>query len=95
MSVNKDEIINKLVKIVSDDDRVLIGKLKCIDNTCTLFLTDVVEVFDKEGDFYVPNELYKNNNENIFGFESDKNYYQIYSPSIIPKDKIKKIYMLG
>ena len=95
MSENKEEIINKLVKIVSNDDRVLIGNLKCIDDSCTLFLTDVVEVFDKEGDFYVPNVLYKNNNDNIFGFESEKNYYQIYSPSIIPKNQIKKIYMLG
>jgi small nuclear ribonucleoprotein (snRNP)-like protein len=87
--------INKLVKIVSKEGRVLIGQLKCIDNGCTLFLTDVVEVFDKEGDHSVESELHKNNGENYFGFDTEKNYYQIYSPAIIPKSEIKQIIMLN
>ena len=91
----KDKVIDKLVKVVSNEGRVLIGKLKCIDNGCTLFLTDVVEVFDKEGDHYVDSELFKNNGENYFGFDSEKNYYQIYSPAIIPRSEIKQIIMLN
>jgi small nuclear ribonucleoprotein (snRNP)-like protein len=92
---SKDKIINKLVKIVSNEGRVLIGRLKCIDNGCTLYLSDVVEVFSKEGDHYVESELYKNNGENYFGFYTEKNYYQIYSPAIIPKSQVKQIIMLN
>ncbi len=91
----KDKIINKIIKVVSNEGRVLIGKLKCIDNGCTLFLTDVVEVFDKAGDHYVDYDLHKNNGENYFSYDTQKNHYQIYSPAIIPRSEIKQIIMLN
>jgi small nuclear ribonucleoprotein (snRNP)-like protein len=91
---SKNNFLNKLVKIVSHDDRVIIGKLKCIDNNCTLYLTEVVEAFGKQSDHCVNIGLFKNNEENFFGFESQINYYQVYSPCIVPKEQIKNIIML-
>jgi small nuclear ribonucleoprotein (snRNP)-like protein len=91
---NSTEFLNKYIKVISQDDRIIIGKLKCIDNNCTLYLTEVVEVFDKNGDYYNEMGLFKNNDETIFAFESEKNSYQIYSPTIVPKEHIKSLIML-
>ena len=65
-----------------------------MDNLGTLFLSDTVEVFDKNGDFYYNFDLYKNNNDHLFSFESEKNLYQVYSPTIVPKNQIKKILIM-
>jgi len=90
----KFEYLNKLLKIVSHDDRTLIGKLKCIDNLGNLFLTEVVEVFDKSGDYYFNFNLFDNSKDHIFNFESEIKQYQLYSPLIVPKSQIKNIIML-
>ncbi len=89
-----EKYLNKLVKVVSTTERIIIGRLKCIDNLGNLFLSETVEVFDKQGDFYTNSNLYKNNSEHLFTFESDKNQFQVYSPSIVPKNQIKQILIL-
>lgn len=86
--------LSKLLKIVSVSERKIIGRLKCIDNLGNLFLTETVEVFEKQGDYSYSFNLYNNNSEHLFSFESDKNQYQVYSPSIIPKNEIKQIFIL-
>ncbi len=86
--------LNKLLKIVSVSNRKIIGRLKCIDNLGNLFLTETVEVFDKEGDYCYNFSLYANNSEHLFNFESEKNQYQVYSPCIVPKKEIKQILIL-
>jgi small nuclear ribonucleoprotein (snRNP)-like protein len=92
--MEKSHFLNRLIKVVSKDDRIIIGRLKCIDNNCTLYLTEVVEVFDKQGDHYVNSDLFKNNEDCFFNFDSEKNFYQVYSPCIVPKTEIKNIIML-
>lgn len=90
-----EKYLNKIIKIVSSNsNRIIIGKLKCIDDLGNLFLTETVEVFDREGEYYTNFGLYKNNSEHLFNFESEKNQYQIYSPSIVPKNQIKQISIL-
>lgn len=86
--------LNLLLKIISVNDRVVIGRLKCIDNLGNLFLSETVEAFDKKGDYNVNFDLYKNGPEHLFSFESETNQYQIYSPCIVPKDQIKQILIL-
>ncbi len=86
--------LNKLLKIVSIDDRTIIGRLKCIDNLGNLFLTEVVEVFDKSGDYHFNFNLFDNSHDHIFNFESELKQYQLYSPCIVPKSQIKNILMM-
>ena len=94
----ENEFIDKYLKVISNDDRVFIGKLKCIDNYSNLFLSDSVELFNKNSDFYYdldifhPSDIEKD--ENIFYFETDKYQYQMYGPLIVPGDKIKTIVQL-
>jgi small nuclear ribonucleoprotein (snRNP)-like protein len=90
----KSKYLNKLLKIVSHDDRTLIGKFKCIDNLGNLFLTEVVEVFDKSGDYYFNFNMFDNTKDHIFNFESEIKQYQLYSPVIVPKSQIKNIIIL-
>jgi small nuclear ribonucleoprotein (snRNP)-like protein len=94
MSTGLEQFLNKLIKIESNTDRTIIGKLKCVDNLGNLFLTETVEVYDKKGDFYTNFSLYKNNEEHLFSFESEVNNYQVYSPCIVPREQIKKIIKL-
>ncbi len=89
-----EKYLNKILKIVSNSNRIIIGKLKCIDDLGNLYLTETVEVFDKDGEYYTNFGLYKNNQEHLFNFESQNNQYQIYSPSIVPKSQIKQIIIL-
>ena len=86
-----EKYLNRLLKIKTKDERNLIGKLKCIDNLGNLYITETCEVFDKNDDFCLNFNIFKNNDENYFSFESEKNYYQIYSSCIVPKNEIKNI----
>lgn len=89
------DTIDKLIKVISDDDRIFIGKLKCIDNYCNLFISESVELFDKNSDLHYdlpifhPVDLEKD--EHLFYFETEKYQYQMYGPLIIPGNKIKKV----
>jgi small nuclear ribonucleoprotein (snRNP)-like protein len=89
------KFLNNLLKIIAIDGRVIIGKLKCVDNLGNLFLTETVEVFDKKGDYYTNFSLYSNNQDHFFAFESNDNQYQVYSPCIVPKSQIKNILTLN
>jgi len=86
--------LNSLLKIISINGRVIIGRLKCIDNLGNLFITETVEVFDKSGDYYSNFNLYNNGGDHLFSFETNDNQYQIYSPCIVPKEQIKNIIII-
>jgi len=86
--------LDRLLKVISVDDRTIIGRLKCIDNLGNLFLNEVVEVFDKAGDYYFNFNLFDNSQDHIFNFESEVKQYQLFSPAIVPKSQIKKIIMM-
>ena len=95
---SSNELIDKYLKVISNDDRIFIGKLKCIDNYSNLFLSDSVELFDKSSDLYYDLEIFHpidiEKDENIFYFETDKYQYQMYGPVIIPGEKVKKVIKL-
>jgi small nuclear ribonucleoprotein (snRNP)-like protein len=90
----EQKYLNQIIKIVSNNDRIILGKLQCIDNLGNLYLIETVEVFDKNSDNYVSFDLYKNNKDHVFQFESAKNQYQLYNPCIVPLTEVKNVFIL-
>ena len=85
------DFLDKLLKITTHDDRIIIGRLKSLDYLGNLYLGQSVEVFDKNDDYYTPLDIYKNTNDYNLNFESDKNCYQLTGTTIIKKESIKNI----
>lgn len=94
MEINENKFLNKLIKVESIDGRIVIGRLKCIDNLGSIYLSETVEAFDKNGDYYTNFGLFNNCPDHLFNFESEKFQYQIYSPVIVLKQQVKKLSML-
>ena len=90
-----EKYLDKLIKVITIDDRNLIGKLKCIDNFGNIYINETCEVFDKNDDYCTYFDIYKNNSENYFSFDSDKNYYQMFAACLVPKKEIKDIFILS
>ena len=89
-----EKYLNKLIRVVTHDDRNLIGKLKCIDNLGNIYINETCEVFDKNENYCTFFDIYKNNNENFFSFDTQKSYYQIYTSCLVPKIQVKNIFIL-
>ena len=53
------EFLNKLLKIKTSEDRILMGKLKSLDYKGNLYLSHAVEVYFKEEGFYSEFEALK------------------------------------
>lgn len=87
----KQKFINKLLKIVTVDNRILIGKLESVDKPLNFYFTDVVEVFDKQSDLYFNWKLFSNSSDTVFDFQTNGYSYQIYAPIIIAKNQIKSL----
>jgi len=93
----KKEYMDKLLKVVLINDRIVMGFLTCIDNYCNLYISHSVELFNKEGDHYLNHDLFKpvkDNNDSFFSFESEKDQFQLFGPLIIPGKEIKSILMM-
>jgi small nuclear ribonucleoprotein (snRNP)-like protein len=90
----KEKILDKLIKVETNEGRIVLGKMKCIDSKGNLFITQTVEVFNKGSDLYCPSKLYENNNEYSFYFDTKDNYYQLYSNCIVPLKEIKTLNIL-
>lgn len=90
-----EKYLNKLIKVITNDERNLIGKFKCIDDKGNIYINETCEVFDKNDHYCTYFNIYKNNNENIFSFDTDKNYYQMFTACLIPIKEIKNILILG
>jgi small nuclear ribonucleoprotein (snRNP)-like protein len=94
MSEKENKYLDKLLKVVSKDGRIVLGRLKCLDYLGNLYLNETVEVFNKESDHYFHWDLYKNTEENLFTFETEKNQYQTNSPCLVPWNQVEKIYIV-
>jgi len=90
----KSSYLDKLIKVILINDRVVMGFLTCIDNYCNLYISNSVELFSKSSDHYLNHDLFKSNiqsSDSFFSFESDKHQFQIFGPLIIPGKEIRSI----
>lgn len=90
----KSKYIDKLIKIESNEGRVVIGKMKSVDDQGNIYLIETVEVFSKDSDQYFKFDLYENHPDHLFYFESIKNNYQLHNNCIVPMKEVMSIFML-
>ena len=94
---NKSNItpfIEKVFKFITKEKREIIGSLKAYNKEGNFYLTDCVEVFDKKSEHFATNELFENNNEHKFYYETDNYQYQYINNCVFPLEEIGDIYML-
>lgn len=89
----KAKYIDKLMKIESNEGRVIIGKLKSVDAQGNMYLIETVEVFSKDSDQYFKFDLYENHPEHTFYFESSESNYQLHNNCIVPMKEVRNIIM--
>ena len=75
---NKDlmKYIDKIYKFITKEKREIIGKLNAFNKDGNFYLTDCVEVFNKKGNNFFINDLFLNNQDHQFYYESDNYQYQ-------------------
>ena len=92
---NKSDLfLNKVFKFITKEKREIIGCLKAYNKQGNFYLIDCVELFDKNSDHFATNELFQNNDEHKFYYESDHFQYQYLNNCVIPLEEIGDIYML-
>ena len=92
---NKDNLfLNKVFKFITKEKREIIGCLKAYNKQGNFYLIDCVEVFDKKSEHFATNELFQNNDEHQFYYESDTYQYQYINNCVFPLEEIGDIYML-
>ena len=93
-SNNSSSFLNKIYKFTTKEKREIIGKLEAYNKEGNFYLVDCVEVFDKNSDHFATNELFLNNNEHTFYYESDNYQYQYINNCVFPLEEIGDIFML-
>ena len=93
---NKDPIkyIDKVYKFITKENREIIGNLKAFNKEGNFYLIDCVEVFNKKGDNFTTNDLFKNSEEHQFYYETDNYHYQYINNCIFPLEEIGDILTL-
>ena len=91
---NNTPFIDKIFKFITKEKREIIGNLKAYNKEGHFYLIDCVEVFDKKSDHFATNELFENNDEHKFYYESDNYQYQYINNCVFPLEEIGDIYML-
>ena len=91
---NNNQFLDKVYKFITKEKREIIGYLKAYNKEGNFYLSDCVEVFDKNSDHYATNDLFQNNDEHKFFYESDNYQYQYINSYIFPLEEIGEIYML-
>ena len=91
---NNTSFIDKIFKFITKEKREIIGNLKAYNKEGHFYLIDCVEVFDKKSDHFATNELFENNDEHKFYYESDNYQYQYINNCVFPLEEIGEIYML-
>ena len=93
---NKDlmKYIDKIYKFITKEKREIIGKLNAFNKDGNFYLTDCVEVFNKKGNNFFINDLFLNNQDHQFYYESDNYQYQYINNCIFPSEEIGDILML-
>ena len=89
-----NRFLNKVFKFITKEKREIIGCLKAYNKEGHFYLVDCVELFDKESEHFATNELFQNNDEHTFYYESEKNQYQYINNCVFPLEEIGDIYML-
>lgn len=87
------EYIDKLIRIKTLDDRIILANVKSLDYRGNIYLANTVEVFNKEEGFVSNFEIYENTKDVKFKFESKQNEYQIIGDSCINKSNIKSVHI--
>ena len=90
----KYPFLNKIFKFITKEKREIIGCLKAYNKEGHFYLVDCVELFDKNSEHFATNELFQNNDEHTFYYESEKNQYQYINNCVFPLEEIGDIYML-
>lgn len=85
------EYINQIIKVITKDERIVLGKLKCLDYLGNIYLSHSVEIFEKDGDFISQFEIFENSKDGTYSYESDKNVYHITGTVVIRKESVKSI----
>ena len=91
---NNSPFIDKIFKFITKEKREIIGNLKAYNKEGHFYLTDCVEVFDKKSEHFATNELFENNDEHKFYYESDNYQYQYINNCVFPLEEVGDIYML-
>ena len=86
--------IDKVCKFITKGNREIIGSLKAYNKEGNFYLTDCVEVFDKRSEHFATNELFENNNDHKFYYETENCQYQHINNCVFPLEEIGDIYML-
>ena len=94
MENNNSSFIDKYYKFITKEKREIIGNLKAYNKDGHFYLTDCVEVFDKNSNHFASNELFENNDEHKFYYESDNYQYQYINNCVFPLEEVGDIYML-
>ena len=92
--LNNSSFLEKIYKFITKEKREIIGKLKAYNKEGHFYLIDCVEVFDKNNEHFATNELFENNDEHKFYYESDNYQYQYINNCVFPLEEIGDIYML-
>ena len=91
---NKTSFIDKIYKFITKEKREIIGNLQAYNKEGNFYLIDCVEVFDKNSEHFAKNELFVNNDEHKFYYESDNYQYQYINNCVFPLEEIGDIFTL-
>ncbi len=86
--------IDKVYKFITKENREIIGNLKAFNKQGNFYLVDCVEVFNKKSNNFAFNDLFSNNEDNNFYYESDNFLYQYLNNCIFPTEEIGDIITL-
>ena len=86
--------IDKVYKFITKENREIIGNLKAFNKQGHFYLVDCVEVFNKKSNNFAFNDLFSNNEDNNFYYESDNFLYQYLNNCIFPTEEIGDIITL-
>ena len=91
---NNNPFIDKIFIFITKEKREIIGNLKAYNKEGHFYLIDCVEIFKKNSEHFASNELFYNNDEHKFYYETDNYQYQYINNCVFPLEEIGDIYML-
>ena len=91
---NNHKYIDKVYKFLTKEKREIIGRLKAYNKEGNFYLSDCVEVFEKNTEHYAYNELFENDKEHNLFFDTEKYQYQYINNCIFPLEEVGEIYIL-
>ena len=86
--------IDKIYKFITKENREIIGNLKAFNKDGNFYLIDCVEVLNKKSDNFTKNDLFENNEDHQFYYETENYQYQYLNNCIFPSEEIGDILML-